>query len=118
MDEHPRAIEIVATPMGEAPLWVREAWIGAALPLAKGRASGTWRSIGVLSTPRTCLGAIWSFLFRARRVEGYLVPSAEAIRRLALRSPEAAEWWRTHTGFADSESTHFIFDAPACRMVD
>lgn len=118
MDERPHAIEIVATPIGEAPLWVREAWIGVALPLAEGRATGTWRAIGVLSTPRTCLRAIWSLLFRARRVTGYLVPSAEAIRRLAVRSPDAAAWWRTHTGFADSESAHFIFDAPACRLVD
>jgi hypothetical protein len=119
MDENPGAIEIVATPAGEAPPWVREAWIGLTLPLARGRASGEWRVFGVLTAPTSWLGLAWACLSgRARRVEGYRVPSAEAIRRLAVSSPEAAEWWRTHTVLARSESTDFIFDAPACRLAD
>jgi hypothetical protein len=32
MDGQQRKIEIVTVPVGEAPLWVREAWIGLTLP--------------------------------------------------------------------------------------
>ncbi|NYT39892.1 hypothetical protein HZY97_03920 [Sphingomonas sp. R-74633] len=112
------SVEIVATPAGEAPLWVREAWIGLTLPLWPGYARGTWRSAGVLSSPRTRWGAFWASLFDRKRTTGYLVPSAQAIRLLAAHSPEAADWWRTHTGFADDEYMGFIFDAPACRPID
>jgi hypothetical protein len=98
---------------------VREAWIGLTLPLAEGRASGDWLVSGVLTAPRSWLGVIWAYLSgRVRRVAGYRVPSAEAIRRLGERHPEAADWWRTHTGFVDSECAHFIFDSPACRPID
>lgn len=118
MDGQQRKIEIVTVPVGEAPLWVREAWIGLTLPLANGRASSRWRSVGVLTAPRTCLGALRALLFSSRRSTGYLVPSAEAIRRLAARNPDAANWWRTHTYFADDDRARFIFDAPACRLID
>jgi hypothetical protein len=117
MDKQYGAVEIVATPEGEAPLWVREAWVGLILPLVPGWGKRNWRSFGVLSAPRTRLGALWGTLFNARRVEGYLVPSAEAIRLLAMRNPGAATWWRTHTDFADCEQACFIFDAPACRPI-
>lgn len=118
MSEQQRAIEIVATPAGEAPLWVREAWIGLVLPLAAGRASGSWSVVGVLSGPRTCTGALWAWLSgRTGRVTGYRVPSADAVRILAARNRAAADWWRAHTDYAESERACFIFDAPACRPV-
>ncbi|MEA3013605.1 MAG: hypothetical protein QOD42_2150 [Sphingomonadales bacterium] len=37
-----QAIRIVRAPIGEAPLWVREAWVGLSLPLpARSQAAGT-----------------------------------------------------------------------------
>lgn len=117
MNEHHGAVEIVATPAGEAPLWVREAWIGLILPMAPGGDKRRRSSFGVLSAPRTRVGALLGTLFNTRWVDGYVVPSAEAIRLLAMRNPGAANWWRTHTGFADCERAAFIFDAPACRPI-
>lgn len=112
------AIEIIATPQGEAPLWVREAWIGMVLPLAGEQSYGEWRVVGVLTGPRTCLGLVFSRLRgRTRLQTGYLVWSGEAICLLERHHPEAARWWRMHTSYATPGAPGFIFDAPACRPI-
>jgi len=111
----PGTVEIVATPAGEAPLWVREAWIGMALPLSPGPNGGMHEVVGVLSLGRrpSLLGRL--LLGRARRrISGYRVPSAEAIRLLAEHRADAAQWWRTNTDL--TACGDFLFDAPACRV--
>lgn len=77
-------IKIIATPEGEAPLEVREAWIGLILPCHPilGYSEG---DIGALSREPT---------ERNRQVIN--VPQDEAIRILALFHPEAVQWWNDH----------------------
>jgi hypothetical protein len=113
-----QAVRIVRAPIGEAPAWVREAWVGLTLPLAPGRSEGRWRTIGVLSGPRSWLGGLWALLSgRAQAVEGFGVDAATAVDRLAAHDPEAAEWWRREAGHMLRRGQIFIFDREACDPV-
>jgi hypothetical protein len=60
-----KQIRILATPPGDAPDWVRQAWIGLTLPLAPDAPAGQ-----------------------------DLVYSHEAVAVLAKANPKAADWWR------------------------
>lgn len=92
-------LKITSVPPGEAPDWVRQHWVGLALPLPDGReAPVTLPTFGVLSTPKTRIGqCLARFFGRARTETGYLVEALAAIDLLAQSSREAADWWRTHT---------------------
>lgn len=108
------AIEIVAVPEGEAPLWVREAWVGVRLPLMQSEPKRI-RTTGVVTGPRGWIGQILAMLFgRTRFMHGYLVESHAAIFLLNERRPDAAEWWRTNTRFAEAGRV-FVFDSTACK---
>ena len=87
-----RTVTIMATPIGEAPEWVREAWIGVTLP---------YRSMGICDTG----------ILSGRRVPAfmsYLVDWDAAMGALARHSPEAVEWWRANTPWLPG----FCFDDP------
>jgi len=108
-------VRIVRAPEGEAPLWVREAWVGLELPLAT-MTQVTVETGGVLSGPVSPLGFWWAKLRgRLKRTTGYVVMSARAIDLLARSRPEAAAWWRSHTPHFLLPHQMFIFDAPACE---
>lgn len=112
-DPRPR-IRIVQAPIGEAPLWVREAWIGVELPVlvATPQVFETW---GVLTSPKTWISYWWRRLFGpSNKVEGYAVYSAEAIELLGFRQPLAAQWWRQNAPGFTHPRAQFIFDEPAC----
>lgn len=108
-------IDIVRRPIGEAPEWVRDAWIGLRLPLAvAGRRKS--RGFGVLTGPTS----IWRQLLmlvtgRAEVVDGYVVNAAHAIDILASYDPKAADWWRQHTPDLLDGSRNFAFDADCCE---
>lgn len=115
--EAPARIRIVQAPIGEAPLWVREAWVGLEIPALTEKPQ-RYRTSGVLTCPRTWLGAWWFYLFGARTfVEGYLVDSSEAIELLGFRQPLAAQWWRQNAAAFARPGSRFIFDSPACEKV-
>lgn len=108
-------VRIVRTPAGEAPLWVREAWVGLELPLAT-MAQVTVETVGVVTGPASPLGLWWARLRgRLQRTTGYAVMSARAIDLLARTRLEAAAWWRGHTPRFLQPHQVFIFDAPACE---
>ena len=46
-------VRIVAVPPGEAPLWVREQWVGLDLPVARYSGHRKFLGLGVLSMPRS-----------------------------------------------------------------
>lgn len=52
MSDKIRLIRIVQPPAGEAPLWVREAWVGIALPVIRGSSLRNYQGVGVLSGPK------------------------------------------------------------------
>jgi hypothetical protein len=113
-------IHIVSIPPGEAPLWVREKWVGLALPLAGGdRGSRETFTSGVLTGPRNRLIAIWwRLLGRLPRKSGYAVDVGEALGILDRTAPDAASWWRANVPRLLAPRRKFLFQPSACEMVD
>ncbi|GAB5446078.1 hypothetical protein [Gymnodinialimonas sp.] len=110
-------IEIIATPAGEAPEWVRQAWVGVVLPLALPEVA-TWETVGVLSGPRTWLGQLFHGWFgRRETLMGYCVFADEAITILACHAPEAARWWRDNAPHLRAPQETLLFEERACRRV-
>ncbi len=73
-------IKIVATPPGQAPLKIREQWVGLSIPVAENLPADTVQ-MGVLGG-------------KAENPNGYTVETEAAIQELEKKSPEAASWWR------------------------
>lgn len=111
-------IRIIAVPPGEAPLWVREKWVGLELPLAQRSAVAQNRlSAGVLSGPKSFLSALAGCF--ARRYEqklGFTVSVIPALHVLEAASPEAANWWRSNTPHLCKPWRNFLFDAEVCEV--
>src|SRR5207237_5604884 len=95
------SIRITSVPPGEAPLEIREAWVGLVLPLYRQRA-GAYFTSGVLSRPRGKLGILRHLLaFRYQLQRGYVVSSSAAIGVLEAANPAAARWWRDNAGYVE-----------------
>lgn len=108
-------IKIVRRPIGEAPEWVRDAWIGLSLPLAVER-QRTWWGLGVLSGPSNPLLQLWALaLGKGVKLTGFNVNAKEAVDLLEEVDPRAAGWWREHTPKLVSGQRCFVFDADACE---
>ncbi len=76
-------IKIVAVPPGQAPLEIRQQWVGIILPVAENLPPNTFE-MGV-------------FGGKCENSGGYPVEIKVAIRELEKKSPEAADWWRSNT---------------------
>lgn len=112
-----RYIRIVRRPEGEAPEWVRDAWIGTVLPLRVADPV-TALSVGVVTGPRTWLGWWWQRLTgQFHRATGYEVIASAAVDILEAQSPAAADWWRDHVAYMLDGQHIFLFDMPACQPV-
>ncbi len=103
---------ITAVPFGDAPLWVREKWIGVSVPLAQSSDKAlNVRTVSVLSKTNHILGFLFACLFgRTKRETGFLVESKLAIELLARSSPEAANWWYENTPQLLKLNQYFLFD--------
>jgi len=112
------AIRIIAVPPGEAPLWVREKWVGLELPLAFDAAAHDYRGFGVVSGPPTFLRQLWALVRgRAERISGYAVEGAHAVDILQSSSSEAAAWWRTHAARHLAPRHYLVFHAHVCEVI-
>lgn len=108
-------IKIVRRPVGEAPEWVRDEWIGLSLPLALKR-ERDWRGLGVLTGPHHWLSQVWALLSGNNfKVTGYAVNAKIAVDLLADCNPHAAAWWREHTPQMLNGRRYFVFDSAACE---
>lgn len=98
-------IEIIDVPAGQAPDWVRRAWVGLVLPLdplnpfvdggfCKGVMDGAYVSDG-----------------------GYAVDAVSVVEILEQKSPEAAEWWRTNTNWIRPR-LQLVFCPEACQPIE
>ena len=119
MPTGPSFIRIVSVPPGEAPLWVRERWVGLKLPLA-GRDPSPREvfTSGVLSGPRNRLIALlWGLRGWLPRKTGYAVDANEAVRILEQTSPVAAAWWRDNVPRLQHRRRKFLFAPSACEIV-
>lgn len=113
-----RYIRIVRRPEGEAPQWVRDTWIGVVLPLV-GDGPVSMRGVGVLTGPRSWWGYWWHRLTgRIGQHIGYEVVAAVAVDILRSQSPDAARWWQTHVAHLLDGQQCFLFDLPACELLD
>lgn len=113
------AIKIISTPPGEAPLHIREAWVGLVLPLAVPSVRSVWIVGGVLTGPKT----LWRqrlhlFLGRGRRHAGYVVNLAAAVTLLERANPSAAAWWRENTGEMIAQNRNVVFFAEVCEEAE
>lgn len=100
------AVEITATPPGEAPQWVRDAWVGLVFPTVDPRLTN-YRDrppVGVLSGRPTEGG-------------GYTVPALVALELLRLKSPSACDWWQQNVPALLSAEAGLCFDYSACEVV-
>ena len=104
-------LHITSVPAGEAPLWVREQWVGLTLPLAQHKAVPlAFMTSGVLSGPRNFLSRLMAlFAGKLERQSGFLVEARVAVAILALRSPEAAAWWQENAPHHLQPKRCFVF---------
>jgi hypothetical protein len=100
-------IRIIAPPPGEAPEYVRRAWVGLELALAPGEAQPRpLATFGVLSGR----GEETTF--------GYAVPGPTAVALLTHHDREAAQWWRENAPHVLDARFLFVFAAECCEKVD
>ena len=78
-------IKIFRTPEGEAPEWVRCAWVGLELPCESHVGINDTDERGAVSGEKTTYNRY-----------GYSVPQKEALEILADHNLEAANWWKEH----------------------
>jgi len=108
-------ITITRRPIGEAPEWVRDAWIGLTLPTSQS-VEKHWRGVGVLTGPTKALQLWWELLRgRSIPVTGFLVDAKIAVNLLDEKNATAAQWWRENTPELIASGRGFIFDADACE---
>ena len=100
-------ITVTKRPPGEAPDWVRMAWVGVDLPALPYMVYTDGKETGVLSGEKANL-----------RTVGFIVPQKEAIEALAFIYPGAAKWWYEN-GFPHTEEghDHFFFDTTVAEIV-
>lgn len=97
-------IRVTGVPRGEAPEWVRRAWVGLELPLARSQPQSQYlNTVEVLSQEA------------GPPVLGYIVNGKEAIRCLESGAPEAAAWWRENAPQVLKSGYQLIFPAEACE---
>ena len=107
----PAYLCVTTVPPGEAPLWVREKWVGLTLPLSQPSEAPTHRlTSGVLSGPRNPISGIVALLTgKYQRQSGYAVKSRVAVEILSAHSPEAANWWKENASHLLKPNHNFIF---------
>ncbi len=113
-------IKITSVPPGEAPLWVREKWVGLSLPLAQAKSTpSSLLTAGVLAGPRNLLSSLIALVKgQLKREQGFIVSSNVAIELLSLSSPEAALWWRENTPHLLCDGQYFAFQKGTCHVQD
>lgn len=76
-------LKIIKTPAGDAPLWVREAWVGLVLEFMEIQSDESDAVVDASSKKR-----------RKPRKNCWKVPQVPAYQVLRAHNPEAAEYWR------------------------
>ena len=104
----PRAIVRIKTvPPGEAPVWVRQMWVGLELPLIAGQVQADHQgALGVLSRRPVQPPA------------SYAVDANTAFTILESASPEAAAWWRENAPDIAKPGFQLVFPADVCERLD
>lgn len=114
----PPSVRIITVPSGDAPLWVRQAWVGLELPTWLDGVQ-TLEVVGALSRlPRSrVLHWIRRLTGRAVTQTGYVCHAPTAIGILAQNAPDAAKWWRQNAPHFLEPHASFLFGAGECEPV-
>ena len=111
------SIRIISVPPGEAPLPIREAWVGLELPLFRKRV-GSYIGSGVLSGPKSILESFAHLVTGRLTVhKGFLVPVLAAIEILEVANPAAARWWRENPSHMIRKRRYLLFPTECCEVV-
>jgi hypothetical protein len=104
------SFRIIAVPPGQAPLWVRQAWVGLVLPMDK---PPSVPSI----VPR--IGAVTSTFVGGVTPTKFSVKFRTALPILRKANPEAANWWETesHPAFRLDPLALLIFAPEVCELL-
>ncbi len=98
------SIRITSTPAGEAPEWVREAWVGVEMSIHGLEKDGA-RSIGVLGGAPS-----------PENKNGYMVSFESACRALELAGKlDALRWWRRNS--IASDASLLVFGQQFCEYL-
>jgi hypothetical protein len=97
----PGKVLITAVPPGEAPDWVRQAWVGLELPFYNPTSGGYVG--GVLTRVPT-------------NRKGFCVETETALDILEKKDPKAAAWWRENVSLALLDA--LVFDSRVCQVLD
>ena len=112
-------VRITSVPPGEAPLWVRRAWVGLELPLtSKYGAPARVGVHGVMSGPRGTAARVLAILLgRFEHQRGYVVSAPAAVDVLELADPRAAKWWHESAPHMLQPGKFFVFEAGSGEIV-
>ncbi|HEY8027316.1 MAG TPA: hypothetical protein VIF60_22425 [Burkholderiaceae bacterium] len=114
-------IQIVSTPPGEAPLEIRQAWIGTVLPVANNSPIPIKVPVvGVLTGRRTFAQRIWRRIARVRKNEmweGFPIFGRQAIEELEKTNAVAANWWRQNAPHVLAAGQILIFPSACCNVL-
>ena len=99
-------IEIIARPSGQAPDWVRDAWIGVQFDAERDAPVNGDRYYGVLGgrPSRDNLG-------------GYRVNGRLAIEALTSKNPKAAQWWKDNAPYVLGLGA-LVFGSSFCKEIE
>ncbi len=96
-------VRVVSVPEGEAPEWVRQAWVGLVLPAVDNRP---------VPGQEVMSG-------RPSVAPAYQVKTTIALTLLEVgERAGAADWWRENTTEANDPAQHFLFSPDCCSPLD
>jgi hypothetical protein len=101
-------IRFISIPLGGAPIWVREQWVGLEIPCLL-TYDGVPLNLG--GTIRDVETGFVVFDY-----PGYIVLQVHALEVLERKSPEAVEYWRSR-GCPETPSALFIFNRESAEVV-
>jgi hypothetical protein len=114
------SVRIIAVPPGEAPLEVRQAWVGLVLPIDE-RFGGLPVRVpvfGVRTAPTSMLARMWAMITGgARLVDGYVLDPQRCVDILEDHDRKAAMWWRDYAPHMLKKGKRFVFPANVCEVV-
>jgi hypothetical protein len=111
------AIRIIAVPPGQAPLWVRESWVGLELPTLRNRPEKR-RTVGVLDRPNLAQ-FLWDLMCgRVQFTTGYMVETRPALEILDAANAAAASWWRQNAPHLLRPKRYLLFPVEVCAFVE
>jgi len=96
-------IKFVSTPTGQAPEWVRNAWIGVEVE--------TFDTSG----PNDILRGVKGGKADQSNIGGYKVSTKEAVEAVRKTNPEAAKWWDKN--LPTSVFSTLVFGKVFCEVI-